>query len=207
MALTQKDEFVEAESELRKAIALDPSLPEPPFTLGVVLWQTGRAGEALESFDDAIAQKADYPEAHYMRATVLKQQGRLDEAIAGFREAIRRQPASAEAYLSLGQALQQRRDPAAAASLAEAERLNRKKADAQAAAFAVSAGRGKMGKGDVAGAITSFREAVRLAPENAEAHFQLGLALRKQGARGEARRHFEEARRLAPYLEPPGPTG
>ena len=64
----QKDEFAEAESELRKAIALDPSLPEPHFTLGVVLWQTGRAEEALKSFDDAIAQKADYAEAHYMRA-------------------------------------------------------------------------------------------------------------------------------------------
>ena len=90
--------------------------------------------------------------------------------------------------------------------MAEADRLNKKKADAQAAAFALSAGRGKLGKGDVAGAVTSFREAVRLAPENAEAHFQLGLALRKQGAGGEARRHFEEARRLAPYLEPPGST-
>jgi tetratricopeptide (TPR) repeat protein len=142
-----------------------------------------------------------------MRATVLKQQGRLDDAIAGFREAIRHQPASAEAHLSLGQALQQKRDPAAAASLAEADRLNKKKADGQAAAFALSAGRGKMGKGDVAGAIASFREAVRLAPESAEAHFQLALALRKQGARAEARQHFEEAHRLAPWLEPPGPTG
>jgi Flp pilus assembly protein TadD len=161
MALKQKDEFTEAETELRKAIAKDPSLPEAHFTLGVVLWQTGRADDALRSFDDAIAQRADYAEAHYMRATVLKQQGRLDEAIAGFREAIRRQPASAEAHLSLGQALQQRRDPAAAASLAEAERLNKKKADAQAAAFALSAGRGRMHKGDVAGAVASFREAVR----------------------------------------------
>ena len=50
-----------------------------------------------------------------MRGTILKQQGRLDDAIAAFREAIRRQPGSAEAHLSLGQALQQKRDPAAAA--------------------------------------------------------------------------------------------
>jgi len=48
---------------------------------------------------------------------------------------------------------------------------------------------------------------VRLAPENAQAHFHLALALRKQGARAEARRHFHEAQRLAPYLEPPGPAG
>ena len=167
----------------------------------------GPRQDALRSFEQAIAQKADYAEAHYMRATVLKQEGKADEAIAGFREAIRHQPGSAEAHLSLGQALQQKRDPGAAAELAEAERLNKKKADAQAAAFALSAGRSKMSKGDLAGAIVGFREAVRLAPDNADAHYQLALALRKKGARAEARRHFEEAQRLAPYLTAPGTAG
>ena len=131
----------------------------------------------------------------------------MDDAIAGFREAIRYQPASAEAHLSLGQALQQKRDPGAAAELAEADRLNKKKADAQAAAFALAAGRSQMGKGELAAAVASFREAVRLAPDNADAHFQLALALRKKGARAEARRHFEEAHRLAPYLAAPGSSG
>jgi len=53
------------------------------------------------------------------------------------------------------------------------------------------------------GAIASFREAVRLAPEDARAHYQLALALRKGGAVAESRREMTEARRLAPYLEDP----
>ncbi len=40
---------------------------------------------------------------------------------------------------------------------------------------------------DIAGAIERFREAIRLAPENARAHYQLALALRRTGAeRGSA---------------------
>jgi len=41
---------------------------------------------------------------------------------------------------------------------------------------------------------------VRLAPEQAQAQYQLGLALQKAGAVAEARKHLAEARRLAPYL-------
>jgi Flp pilus assembly protein TadD len=138
-----------------------------------------------------------------MLGTVLKQQGKVEEALAEFRLAIQQRD-SAETRLSIGQLLQQRGDrEGAAAAFAEAERLNKRKADAQAAAFAASAGRSKLAKGDVAGAVASFRDAVRLAPDDAQARYQLALALRKTGARTEARREMAEARRLAPYLEDP----
>jgi Flp pilus assembly protein TadD len=87
--------------------------------------------------------------------------------------------------------------------LAEAGRLNQTKVDRQAATFAVDLGKRRLGEGDVASAVASLREAVRLAPDLAEAHLQLALALERQGAAAEARRHFDEARRLAPYLRAP----
>ena len=48
VALKQKDDFAGAEEALRRAMALDPAgaLPEAPYTLGIVLWQTGRAAES-----------------------------------------------------------------------------------------------------------------------------------------------------------------
>ena len=92
---------------------------------------------------------------------------------------------------------------AARAALEEAERLNRRKADAQASTFAVSVGMEKLKAGNRGGAIEQFREAIRLAADNPQAHYQLALAL-GQTAPDEARRHFEDARRLAPYLRPPG---
>jgi tetratricopeptide (TPR) repeat protein len=167
----------------------------------VLLWQTSRPGEAAEACRATIARTPDHAEAHYLLGTVLRQQGDSDGAIAEFRETIRIQPASAEAHLSLGQALRRKGErDASAAALAEAERLNRKKVDRQAATFAMDLGKRRLGEGDVQGGVASLREAVRLAPDLAEAHLQLALALERQGASTEALQHFEEARRLAPYL-------
>jgi Flp pilus assembly protein TadD len=90
-----------------------------------------------------------------------------------------------------------------AKALAEAERLNVLKANAQASTFAVGVGLERLKAADLPGAIKQFREAIRLAPDNPRAHYQLALALRRTGANGEAERHFAEARRLAPYLAPP----
>ena len=121
-----------------------------------------------------------------------------------FKEAIKHRPLSAEAHLSLGQALNQLGDKEAGASeLAEADRLNRRTADAQASTFAVSVGVRKVKAGDYRGGIEQFREAIRLAEDNPQAHYQLALALRHTGARAEAQTHFETAHRLAPYLNQP----
>ena len=59
----------------------------------------------------------------------------------------------------------------------------------------------RLAAGDAGGGVSSLREAVRLAPEMAEAHRELALALDKQGQKAEARKHFDEARRLAPHLQ------
>ena len=52
-------------------------------------------------------------------------------------------------------------------------------------------------RGDRAGAIEQFREAVRLAGDSAAAHQALALALQQAGAVQEAKRHFDEARKLS----------
>jgi Tfp pilus assembly protein PilF len=91
----------------------------------------------------------------------------------------------------------------ASAALAEAARLNAQKADEQAAAFALSRGADKLRQGEVRAAITELKEAVRLAPRLARAHYQLALALRRDKAQADARAHFAEARRLAPWIEIP----
>jgi protein O-GlcNAc transferase len=204
MALKQQDQFADAEQALRQAIAIDPSLPDAPYTLGVVLWQTGRGADALAEFRKTIALNPEFADAHYMLATVLKQQGDADGAAAGFRRAIALRPTSAEAHLSLGQVLQQRGDTAGAGeAFAEAERLRKLKADAQASTFAVGVGREKLKQRDLTGAIAQFREAIRLAADNPQAHYQLALALRQAGREADARPHFAEAQRLSPWLKPP----
>ena len=139
-----------------------------------------------------------------MRGTVLKQLGRVNEALEEFRTATQLNGEMAEAFLSLAQILQQQGDEAGSTSArAEAGRLTQRKADSQASAFALNAGQERLKKGDRAGAIAGFREAVRLDGTNARAHFALALLLEQAGATVEARRHFDEAHRLAPYLVRP----
>ena len=139
-----------------------------------------------------------------MLGTILRQQGAAADAIAEFRRTIALEPRSAEAHLSLGQMLERSGDAAgASAALAEAGRLNAQKADEQAAAFALSRGAEKLRQGEVRAAIVELKDAVRLAPQLARAHYQLALALRRQGAQADARAHFAEAQRLAPWIEIP----
>jgi Flp pilus assembly protein TadD len=60
----------------------------------------------------------------------------------------------------------------------------------------------KLKEGDFEAAIVHLREAVRLDAGNAQAHYQLSVALRRHGAGDEAAAHLAEARRLAPDLVP-----
>jgi Flp pilus assembly protein TadD len=68
----------------------------------------------------------------------------------------------------------------------------------------MSRGAEKLRQGELRAAIRELREAVRLAPQLARTHYQLALALRRQGAAADARAHFAEAQRLAPWIEIPG---
>jgi Flp pilus assembly protein TadD len=133
-----------------------------------------------------------------MLGTVLKQQGDADGALREFKETIRINPSSPEAYNSMAPLLRAAHDDQGAAdALAQAQRLSKIKADSQAAVFAVNAGVERLKQNDLAAAIEKFREAIRLDPASAQAHYQLGTALKKRGAVAEARVELDKARQLA----------
>ena len=91
----------------------------------------------------------------------------------------------------------------ASAAFAEAERLNTQKADEQAAAFALSRGADKLRGGEVRAAIVELKDAVRLAPHLARAHYQLALALRRQGRRPTPARISPRRGASRPWIEVP----
>ena len=124
---------------------------------------------------------------------------KYSEALAEFRATLEHDPDSAEAWISIGQVLQRRKDAdGSTKAFAEADRLRKKKADQQAAAFAVSTGAQKLASGDVNAALSELQQALRLAPDNPQVHYQLARALERAGRSAEARTHFDEARRLWP---------
>ena len=57
----------------------------------------------------------------------------------------------------------------------------------------------------VDGAIDKFRAALKLAPDFAPAHFQLGMAFLRKGDSAQASAEFEKAHQLDPRFRPPRP--
>jgi tetratricopeptide (TPR) repeat protein len=204
LALKLQDKLPEAIVELRKAEAIDPSQPDAPYTLGVTLWQQGEFDEAVKEFRAAIHAKPDYAEAYYMLGTVLKQQSKLEDAAAALREAIRLQPDFAGAHTNLAAVLRQLGDTAAAAEETRTgAALAKRKTDLQASVFATNSGKRLRKVGDLDGAISQYREAIRSTPDYAPAHYELGLALLELGKKEEASQEFQKAASLDPKLVPP----
>ena len=195
LALKQQDDFAGAETELRKAVATRSDAAGS--TLHARRACSGRQAapdEALEQFREALARKPDYADAFYMIGTMLKQQGALAEAIVQFKEAIKHRPLSAEAHLSLGQALSQLGDKAGRRVGAGGSRPPQSQNGRRAGLDVRGQRRRAEGRrpATIAAAIAQFREAIRLADDNPQAHYQLALALRRTGARAEAQTHFDD---------------
>jgi tetratricopeptide (TPR) repeat protein len=171
----------------------------------VTLWQQGELEAATAEMRAAIKAKPDYAEAYYTLGSVLKQKGDLQPAADALREAIRLQPDFAGAHTNLGAVLRQLGDAdgAAAESRAGLELLKQKSSE-QAAAFATNSGRRLLTAGDLDGAISQFRAAIQSVPAYAPAHYQLGLALTRKGAKEEASQEFQRAAELDPNLKAPG---
>ena len=194
------------EAALRRAVALDPRCRRRTTRWVSSCGRPGRADEAA-ALSQRRRREAAYAEAHYMLGTASGQQGRLAEAVAEFRETIRPSPVRrGPPEPRPGPAAEG--DPRGRAAASPRRSASAEEGGRPGGASRPSAGRGKPIAGRPRGALESFREAVRLAPENADAHFQLALALAQAGARVPSpARHFEEARRLAPYLYRARTTG
>jgi len=187
---------------MRKAIELDPTLVDAYYTLGITLWQQGEFPASVEQLRKAIALKPDYAEAHYTLGTVLKQMNQLAEAAQALREAIRIQPGFAPAHTTLAAVLRQMGDTAGAQAESElGNTLAKEKTDLQGATFATNSGKRLLNAGDLDGAIAQFRNAIKLAPSYAEAHYQLALALSRKGEQAAAAEEFHQAAALDPKLK------
>src|SRR5438128_12142349 len=149
-------------AELRKAAELDPGQADAHYTLGVTLWQQGEFAEAADELRLAIHARPDYAEAHYTLGTVLKQQGRLPEAANALREAIRLQPDFAGAHTTLAAVLRQLGDNAGAAEQSRlGAEISKEKNSLQAATFNTNSGKRLLTAGDLDGAISQFRSAIK----------------------------------------------
>ena len=95
----------EAVTELREAVRLDASRPEPHNMLGLALASTGRNSEAIEQYVQALRLRPGYGSARYNLAIALAKAGRVDDAVENLRRVVADYPADAMARRHLADAL------------------------------------------------------------------------------------------------------
>ena len=125
------------------------------------------------------------------------QSGNADQALAIYRALVEADPQDRESRMGVAAALAalQRKEEA----LAEYEQIS---ADWPDFPFAyIRQGILLEEQGDLAGAITAYQAAVRIAPDNADAHFTLAYAYRRSGQLEQAVAAFEAGLALDPSRE------
>lgn len=104
-ALQALGRSTEAEAAARRALRLNPALPEAANTLGNALSSQRRWEEALRAYREALRRRPGYAEAEGNLGVALQALGRAAEAEPHLRHALATNPALAEAGLALGNAL------------------------------------------------------------------------------------------------------
>jgi adenylate cyclase len=106
---------IEAQSYLRRALAIDPQYPQATAALAIALtiaaylsWAENpeqNYEEAFELAQRAVALDARYPNAHFALALISMWTARNDRAAAEFQEAIKLNPSFAAAHAVFGAVL------------------------------------------------------------------------------------------------------
>jgi len=169
--------------------------------LGKMLRLLGDSEGATRFLTAAVSIRPQSAFARSELGRALLSKGRVDEAIAAQREAIRLAPGEATYRLRMGIALLWKPglEQDAAAAFSEATRVaqgahgSRGAAGIQFVAANVYVQKGKLDE-----AITAYREAARLVPDDPHSRHHLGLVLDKKGLLDESIAAHRESARLQP---------
>jgi tetratricopeptide (TPR) repeat protein len=96
--LYERGRWAEAESELRKALALNPDQPEWYFNLGLTLEAAGRDMDALTAYEQATELLPDQAEPMVAAGIVSNRLERFEDGITWFDRALRIDPVNEAAY-------------------------------------------------------------------------------------------------------------
>jgi protein O-mannosyl-transferase len=103
--LLLKGQMDEAVQHIRRAIEIQPDLPEAHCNLGTAWLQQGRLDEAIVELRKAVEINPRFAEAHNTLGVALAQQGEIGEAISHLQKAVGISPDFAQAHSNLGAVL------------------------------------------------------------------------------------------------------
>ncbi len=188
---------------LERALEAAPAYDRARLALWRVHSEQGDHATALAVVRQVARGAPEGPTARFAATLSLVALGRLDEAFAELK-ALRSEHPAAAVSNNLG-VVQLKRGGAASGGSPTYFLTQAVEADPGTADYAFNLGYAYAWQRDWDGARYWLHEAVRLNPADADAHFVLGAALEATGARTEAARERELARRLSARYEQAGP--
>jgi len=169
-ALLKVDNIAEAEPEIKKALELDPTILGANFDLAMVYIKKGRLMQAIPFMEK---ERDGSPDSE----AVLKTLGQLysdtkqhDKAVEIFSKLVDQAPDNIEYYGFLADAYKQQGDTAK-----ELETYQRMGAQDPSGMAFYNLGNIMFNKSEIATAADAYKKAIEMAPDNAMAHYQLGL--------------------------------
>lgn len=192
----QAGRLSQAETDLRRVLAIDPDNVDGLHLLGLIAARAGRHDAAARLIGKAVTLKPDFADAQFSLANALRDMGRLDDAAARYQRCIALKPDLAEAHSNLGNVLRTKGKPEEAAAC-------QRRALALNPDFAVAAynlGNALRDLGDLDGAVASYGRALELKPDFAEAYRNQGNAFREMGRLDDAVRCLQRAVAINPNL-------
>ncbi len=223
--LGQQGNLSAALPHLQRATVLRPEWPEARYNLGAALWYSGAREKAVAELRESVRLDPGSAGGHAFLGMALRETGDLPGARASLQRAMALAPAMAAAYVDLAvvflragnleQGLGQLEAglnvpvpvppppdwDAAIAALRQAVASSPKRPESHQAQNLLGLMLGRKGApGD--DVLAAFRAAIRIRPDYAEAHNNLGLVLIQSGKDEEGIAALREAVRLAPaYAE------
>ena len=184
----QTGDFQAAIVEFRAALNLVPDYADAWYHLGLAYDQARQTDQAMAGFEEALRLNPEYIEARYMLADCCHKRGDFVGELHLLAEVVKRSPQFAEAHYNYGLALKNREQvQAAVEELRAAVRLSPNKPK-----YLLALGIA-LAETDKKQAVTVLRDAVQHDLNNADAHYNLGLALAADGDDRGAVREFNLA--------------
>jgi tetratricopeptide (TPR) repeat protein/SAM-dependent methyltransferase len=173
----QKGQGSAAIDLMGRAIALNATIPELHYHIGMAFGSLGRFEEAATHNRRAIELRPGYAEAHMNLGNSLKASGNIEEALESYRRALSLAPRSHLVLYNIANVLsEQRQFDEAITHYQRAIELRPDYAEAYNNLGAAHADQGRFDQ-----AIALYRQALALAPGLQRGYLNLGDALRKKG--------------------------
>jgi superkiller protein 3 len=186
--LYQQGRFDEAIAKCAKAIALNPNDFRPHGLAGLAWFAQFKMKSASTEFAAVIRLQPQRKEFYVLKAKADISIGAADEAIAGCRKALELDPNFADAYATIGEAMEHNEKRQAEAIAAYQSAL---KIDPNQFAVYDSLGQLFVNAKDEKKAEEIYRQGMATDPKHMSGRFQLGRLLVEQGKLVEARQLWE----------------